>query len=190
MGKTVDTNKTVVMKHFEQIMDSLEISKDPDFPEFQKLYDNVKNNINKNAKPYGCDKSTIELMLFIRRKLMDKELVPKTDIGSATLNNKLKNIDKGKWMTAKYKKMFNIADEEITSRLNDEYNVDGWNYAGIENLDNNDWIIKTRRGKLTHLYYNQLDHYLTYLVGRIKVGQKKDCIRKGCNIKSALNIDD
>ena len=80
-----------------------------------------------------------------------------------------------------------------------EYLVDGWDYS--EYLKKNpsktdiEWFIKLNK-KVYHLYYNELDHYLTYLVGAILVGAKRryktkinytpDRIRQGDHIKEDL----
>ena len=70
-----------------------------------------------------------------------------------------------------------------------EYLVDGWDYS--EYLKKNpsktdiEWFFKLNK-KVYHLYYNELDHYLTYLVGAIRRGKSRDGIKQGKNIKEDL----
>ena len=42
------------------------------------------------------------------------------------------------------------------------------------------------KGKLDHIYYNELDHYLTYLVGAILRGKSRDGSTDGVHIKGDL----
>ena len=40
--------------------------------------------------------------------------------------------------------------------------------------------------RLSHIYYNELDHYLTYLVYAIRTNKTCDRSKKGVNIKKDL----
>ena len=58
---------------------------------------------------------------------------------------------------------------------NEGYNIDGWYYGAISDVDmKEEWLAYGKDSVIsfdrTHYYYNELDHYITYLVGAIKKG--------------------
>lgn len=61
--------------------------------------------------------------------------------------------------------------EKYDVSYNLSYDYDEWNYENLINqnpekikFNSEDWITTNKQ----HLYYNELDHYLTYYVGLIK----------------------
>ena len=67
---------------------------------------------------------------------------------------------------------------------------DGWKYFEYlnQNNQNYDYDIEwfcVGKNVVGHIYYNELDHYLTYLLGAIRRGNPER-IRQGENIKKDL----
>ena len=130
---------------------------------------------DKKVGYYGCSIGTIELMLFIRKRMRDEGLAP--DI--ALENNSFKKRDRLHYIKKYCPKFCNLfprtceCEENHKKLLN--YYEDGWNYTDIR-YSCEDWIKilpvkqkdKTEKEYLTHLYYNELDHYLSNCVSRLK----------------------
>lgn len=165
---------------------------------------------------YGDDPTTIELMLYIRKLMREEKLIPDVPLKfyiqseSVTIEN-FKNfiVHDGKnrsWLTTEYEERFPISyrsePESHFGPHNSEtesdkwdYLDDGWDYSKYleENSLNADkeWFfeIKGKRGhndRLGHIYYNELDHYLTFLVYAIRTNKTCDRSRHGVNIKKDL----
>ena len=180
-----------------------------DEEKFKRLYDNViekrKENLNNgkaedDCGKYGDDSTTIELMLYIRKLMREEKLIPDVSLKiciqseSLTIDNLKKFVVlDGKTrsrLTTEYKERFPISYySEPESHIWD-YHDDGWyNYSEYQKENSLDadieWIIKINN-KFSHIYYNELDHYLTYLVGAIRRGKSRDGINQGKNIKEDL----
>lgn len=159
---------------------------------------------------YGGNPTTIELMLYVRKLMREKKLIPDVPLKfyiqseSVTIEN-FKNfiVHDGKnrsWLTKEYEKRF---DESYKSEPEShfgphnlepesqkwDYLDDGWDYSKYQKENSLDadieWLFESKDG-LYHLYYNELDHYLTYLVGAILRGKSCDGIKQGKNIKEDL----
>lgn len=174
--------------------------------EIEPLYKKVIENRDNNVKcgTYGDDPATIELILYLRHKMRENKLIssepisnylkaiPKTMKDYEKLFRKfLKNDGKDKsWLTEEYKKCFPYSYEsEPESHIND-YMFDGWKYFEYlnQNNQNYDYDIEwfcVGKNVVGHIYYNELDHYLTYLLGAIRIGNPER-IRQGENIKKDL----
>lgn len=174
-----------------------------DEEKFKRLYDNVieKREENKDdCGQYGDDSTTIELMLYIRKLMREEKLIPDVPLKfyiqsePVTEENFKKFIVRdGKtrsWLTKEYEKRFDKSyKSEPESHIGD-YLDDGWyrysEYQKENSLDTDiEWIIKINN-KFSHIYYNELDHYLTYLVRAIRKNNKRDGIRQGKHIKEDL----
>lgn len=181
-----------------------------DEEKFKRLYDNVieKREENKDdCGQYGDDSTTIELMLYIRKLMREEKLIPDVPLKfyiqsePVTEENFKKFIVRdGKtrsWLTKEYEKRFDKSyksepESHIGDHLDDKWDYldDGWyrysEYQKENSLDTDiEWIIKINN-KFSHIYYNELDHYLTYLVRAIRKNNKCDSIRQGKNIKEDL----
>lgn len=166
----------------------------------EKREENLKNEkFEDGCGKYGDDSTTIELMLYIRKMMRENKLIPSVPlinyIQSQPLtiedfNNFIEHDDKNRsWLTKEYKKRFPISyGSEPESHL-DEYHEDGWDYSEYQKrnfLDADiEWFFQDN-AKIGHIYYNELDHYLTYLVGTIRKNKKNDRIRRGKYIKVDL----
>lgn len=189
-----------------------------DEEKFKRLYDNVikkRDEILNNGKAedgygkFGGNPTTIELMLYVRKLMREEKLIPdvplKFYIQSEPVtiketinnfNNFIENDGKNKsWLTKEYKKRFPKSyGSEPESHLS-EYDIDGWNYSEYQKRNPLDadieWLFKYR-AKIGHIYYNELDHYLTYLAGAIlenAINKKKnasDGSWRGIHIKGDL----
>lgn len=159
---------------------------------------------------YGGNPTTIELMLYVRKLMREKKLNPDVPLKfyiqseSVTIEN-FKNfiVHDGKnrsWLTTEYEKRFRESyDSEPESHFGPHnlepeskkwaYLDDGWDYSKYleENSLNADieWLFEIE-DKLGHVYYNELDHYLTYLVGAILRGIPCDKSKGGVHIKGDL----
>ena len=175
--------------------------------EIEPLYKKVIENRDNNVKcgKYGDDPATIELILYLRHKMRENKLIssepisnylksiPKTMTDYEKLfKNFLENDGKNKsWLTEEYKKRFpDSYESEPESHIND-YTDDGWKYFEYlnQNNQNYDYDIEwfcVGKNVVGHIYYNELDHYLTYLLGSIRLDKENDCIKKGKNIKEDL----
>lgn len=138
----------------------------------------------------GCDESVINLMFELRKNMREMGLAPKCGLQE----NEWKNLE------LFYKKRTELLSKthlfknklENTYRfesdimpINKHYTDDGWNYGNEYEYDKTEWIFPVGRGKqkYTHYYYNELDHYLSYLVGKIRSEKdSNDCCRE-CGLK-------
>lgn len=190
-------------------------------PLYNKVLEKREENLN-NGKvedgygEYGGNPTTIELMLYVRKLMRENKLIPDVPLKfyiqseSVTIEN-FKNfiVHDGKnrsWLTTEYEKRFPESYESEPEshfgphKLEPEfhlkgYSEDGWDYSKYleDNSLNADieWLFEIE-GRIGHIYYNELDHYLTYLVGAILEGAKLknnnpcDGSRRGVNIKKDL----
>ena len=180
-----------------------------DEEKFKRLYDNVIKKREENLKNgkkaedgcgrYGDDPTTIELMLYIRKLMREEKLIPDVSLKiciqseSLTIDNLKKFVvldsKTRSWLTTEYKERFPISYySEPESHIFD-YGDDGWDYSEYQKENSLDadieWIIKIKN-KFSHIYYNELDHYLTYLVGAIRRGIPYDKSGQGDHIKEDL----
>lgn len=171
-------------------------------PLYKKVIENRDNNIKCGT--YGDDPATIELILYLRHKMRENKLISSEPISNylksipktmkdyeKLFKNFLKNDGKDKsWLTEEYKKRFPYSYESEPKSHIDDYMFDGWKYFEYlnQNNQNYDYDIEwfcVGKNVVGHIYYNELDHYLTYLLGAIRRG-KADRIRQGENIKKDL----
>lgn len=174
--------------------------------EIEPLYKKVIENRDNNVKcgTYGDDPATIELILYLRHKMRENKLIssepisnylkaiPKTmDDCKELLENFLENDGKVRsWLTEEYKKRFPYSYESEPKSHIDDYKEDGWNYLEYLNQNNHnydydiEWFC-VEKNVVGHIYYNELDHYLTYLLGAIRRGMPEK-IKQGKNIKKDL----
>ncbi len=210
--------KESVEEIFEKTIKKVFGKKIWDEEKFKGLYDNVikkRNEILNNGKAedgcgeFGDNPTTIELMLYVRKLMREEKLIPDVSLKiciqseSLTIDNLKKFVvldsKTRSWLTTEYKERFPISYySEPESHIWD-YRYDGWDYSEYQKENSLDadieWIIKIKN-KFSHIYYNELDHYLTYLVGAILVGAKSryktkrdytpDRIRQGDHIKEDL----
>ncbi|EUC82374.1 hypothetical protein HMPREF1516_1311 [Streptococcus sp. CM6] len=175
--------------------------------DIEPLYNKVIENRDNNVKcgTFGDDPATIELILYLRHKMRENKL-----ISSEPISNYLKSIPKTKeeykelfenflendgkdrnWLTEEYQERFPYSYEsEPESHIND-YTDDGWNYFEYLNQNNQNYDYElewfyVEENKVVHIYYNELDHYLTYLLYAIRTGKENDRIIQGKNIKIDL----
>ena len=167
--------------------------------EIEQLYKKVIENRDNNVKfgEFGDDPATIELILYLRKIMRQKKLVPTEKLlkgKSLTYDNYLEFIENdGKvrsWLTEEYKKRFPYSYESEPKSHIDDYKEDGWNYLEYlnQNNQNYDYDIEwfyVEKNEVGHIYYNELDHYLTYLLGAIRRGMPEK-IKQGKNIKKDL----
>ena len=174
--------------------------------EIEPLYKKVIENRDNNVKcgTYGDDPATIELILYLRHKMRENKLISSEPISNylkaipktmkdyeKLFKNFLENDGKDKsWLTEEYKKRFPYSYEsEPESHIND-YMFDGWKYFEYlnQNNQNYDYDIEwfcVGKNVVGHTYYNELDHYLTYLLGAIRRGNPERIIQ-GEKIKKDL----
>ena len=167
--------------------------------EIEPLYKKVIENRDNNVKfgEFGDDPATIELILYLRKIMRQKKLVPTEKLlkgKSLTYDNYLEFIENdGKvrsWLTEEYKKRCPYSYESEPKSHIDDYKEDGWNYLEYlnQNNQNYDYDIEwfyVEKNEVGHIYYNELDHYLTYLLGAIRRGMPEK-IKQGKNIKKDL----
>ena len=199
----------------EKFKETIEIVFEDRWKDIEPLYNKVIEKREENLKngkkaedgcgKYGDDPTTIELMLYIRKLMREEKLIPDVPLKfyiqsepvtiKETINNFNNFIENdGKntsWLTKEYKKRFPKSyGSEPESHLS-EYDIDGWDYSEYQKRNPLDadieWFFKYR-AKIGHIYYNELDHYLTYLVGTIRKNKKDDCISQGKHIKEDLEI--
>lgn len=171
--------------------------------EIEPLYKKVIENRDNNVKcgRYGDDPATIELILYIRHKMRENKLISSKPISNylkaipITIENFKKFLENdGKtrsWLTEEYKNRFPYSYESEPESHKDPYKDDGWNYFEYlnQNNQNYDYDIEwfyVEKNVVGHIYYNELDHYLTYLLGSIRLDKENDNIKKGKNIKKDL----
>ena len=157
--------------------------------DIEPLYNKVLENRDNNVKcgTFGDDQATIPISNYLKA-------MPKTKKDYEKLfENYLENDGKDRsWLTEEYKKRFPYSYEsEPESHIND-YMDDGWKYFEYLNQNNQnydsdiEWFY-VEENEVGHIYYNELDHYLTYLLGAIRRGKKNDRIQQGKNIKIDLD---
>ena len=177
-------------------------------PLYNKVLEKREENKDDCGK-YGDDSTTIELMLYVRKLMREEKLIPDVPLKFyiqsepvtiketiKNFNNFIENDGKNKsWLTKEYKKRFPKSyGSEPESHLS-EYDIDGWDYSEYQKRNPLDadieWLFKYR-AKIGHIYYNELDHYLTYLAGAIlenAINKKKnasDGSHNGVHIKGDL----
>ena len=159
------------------------------YKEFEEKFNKIKDEDDKMIGKYGCSIGTMELMLFIRKRMRDEELAPSIILE----NNKLKRDSKEHYNfiinsieeyspkfiekfpytynTDIHKKRAWFMKEKYDVSYNLSYDYDEWNYENLINqnpekikFNSEDWITTNKQ----QLYYNELAHYLTYYVGLIK----------------------
>ncbi|ORO54288.1 hypothetical protein B7721_06955 [Streptococcus oralis subsp. oralis] len=170
--------------------------------DIEPLYNKVIENRDNNVKcgEYGDDPATIELILYLRHKMRENKLISSEPISNylkaipITIENFTKFLEKdGKersWLTEEYKKRFPCSYESEPESHKKPYTNDGWNYFEYlnQNNQNYDYDIEwfyVEKNEVGHIYYNELDHYLTYLLGAIRRGIPEK-IKQGKNIKKDL----
>jgi len=170
--------------------------------EIEPLYKKVIENRDNNVKcgEFGDDPATIELILYLRHKMRQNKLISSEPISNylkakpITIENFKKFLEKdGKdrsWLTKEYRNRFPYSYESEPESHKKPYTDDGWNYFEYlnQNNQNYDYDIEwfyVEKNVVGHIYYNELDHYLTYLLGAIRRG-KSERIREGKNIKKDL----
>ncbi len=168
----------------------------------EPLYNKViekRKEAKDDCGEYGDDPTTIELMLYIRKLMREEKLIPDVPLEICIQSKSLKIKDLKKfvmfdvkaigWLTKEYEKRFDKSYESEPESHMREYLDDGWDYS--EYLKKNpskadiEWFFKFNK-KISHLYYNELDHYLTYLVGAIRRGMPYDKSWWGVHIKEDL----
>lgn len=175
--------------------------------EIEPLYKKVIENRDNNVKcgRFGDDPATIELILYLRHKMRENKLISSEPISNylksipktmkdyeKLFKNFLENDGKDKsWLTEEYKKRFPYSYESEPKSHIDDYMFDGWKYFEYlnQNNQNYDYDIEwfcVGKNVVAHIYYNELDHYLTYLLSSIRLDKEKDSIQKGKNIKEDL----
>lgn len=170
--------------------------------EIEPLYKKVIENRDNNVKcgTYGDDPATIELILYLRHKMRENKLISSEPISNylkaipITIENFKKFLEKdGKersWLTKEYRNRFPYSYESEPESHKKPYTNDGWNYFEYLNQNNQnydyelEWFYE-KNNIVGHIYYNELDHYLTYLLGALRRG-KPDSIRQGKNIQKDL----
>lgn len=178
-----------------------------EYKKIKSLYNKVleKRKNKDDCGEYGDDPTTIELMLYIRKLMREEKLIPSVPLENYIQSQPLtiENLKKfvvldGKtrsWLTARYKKEYPISYDSEPESHSWDYFDDGWDYSKYleENSLNADteWFFefKDRFGhkvRLSHIYYNELDHYLTYLAYAIRTNKTYDRSKKGVNIKKDL----
>lgn len=172
--------------------------------DIEPLYNKVIENRDNNVKCgiYGDDTATIELILYIRNKMRENKLISSEPISNylkaipITIENFKKFLEKdGKdrsWLTEKYQECFPYSYESEPESHIKDYKEDGWNYFEYLNQNNQnydsdiEWFY-VKKNKVGHIYYNELDHYLTYLLGAIRRGISDVSIQQGKNIEKDLD---
>lgn len=164
------------------------------YKEFEKKFNKIKDEDDEIIGKYGCSIGTMELMLFIRKRMRDEGLAPLVSLDGVSLRGKKHDENIIKYMennSPYFMKIFKDAYEDNVKRNKLKYSIDDWNYNEIK-YSNVDWMkmkICKKGNYITHYYYNELDHYLTYYVYLIKVGKNiawhdegLDCIRNKVKI--------
>lgn len=172
-----------------------------------KKRDEILNNgkAEDGYGEFGGNPTTIELMLYVRKLMRENKLIPAEPLksylhGKPLTEEEFKDFIKqdGKtrsWLTKEYEKLFHESYESEPKSHLTEYFENGWDYSKYQKENSLDadieWLFEFK-GKLDHIYYNELDHYLTYLAGAILEGAKRKnnnpCDRswRGVHIKEDL----
>lgn len=166
-----------------------------------KKRDEILNNgkAEDGYGKYGGDPTTIELMIYVRKLMREKKLIPDVPLkdylhGKPLTEEEFKDFIKQdgetrSWLTKEYEKLFHESYESEPESHSTEYFENGWDYSKYQKENSLDadieWLFEYK-GKLDHIYYNELDHYLTYLVGAILRGKSRDGSTYGVHIKGDL----
>ena len=143
---------------------------------FRTLYDSVKSpDESDGLPPYGGDRCAIKLMLYLREQMRKCGLAPKEPLKQGEKKfYQFRTECLGNTVGFKYRFPETWAYDCVPEKPNDGYTEDGWNYQIVaQDVDQGaEWLekfqTKDRGVILTHFYYNELDHYLTHLVGVIR----------------------
>ena len=196
--------KETIIKVFEDRWKDIE----PLYNKVIKKRDEILNNgkAEDGYGEYGGNPTTIELMLYVRKLMREEKLIPAEPLknylhGKPLTEEEFKDFIKqdGKtrsWLTTEYEKRFHISYDSEPESHSTEYFENGWDYSKYQKENSLDadieWLFEYK-GKLDHIYYNELDHYLTYLAGAIlenAIKKKKknasDGSRNGVHIKEDL----
>ena len=145
---------------------------------FRTLYDSVKSpNESDSLPPYGGDRCAIMLMLYLRKQMRKCGLAPNEPLEPGGKDfHQFRTECLGNTVAFKYRFPETWAYDCEIRNPNDRYTEDGWNYQIVRisiepdqdrEKKKTEWL-DTKDGILTHFYYNELDHYLTHLVGVIR----------------------
>lgn len=166
-----------VEKNIEDLKNVLELldlnidNIDLDFPICKQC--NKKYNVK-----YGGTKAAKELMKIVRSKMIKKGYVEDWFKKEESENLSINKIKENRIAGIKNNTEYKIFDEtyklEISEVLN--YFEDGWEYDANEAKED-PWVVK--KDYQTHIYYNELDHYITYLVSTIARNKEYDGKEKG-----------
>ena len=198
-----DEEKKLIEEKFEKTIE--DVFEEDIWKKDEKIKSLYKKVIEKRGKAkddcgkYGDDSTTIELMLYIRKLMREIKLIPDVPLEKCiqskpvTIESLKKFIvHDGKtrsWLTTEYKERFPISYDSEPESHSWDYLDDGWDYSEYMKKDPSkadiEWIFKFNK-KFIHIYYNELDHYLTYLVGAIRNNNTRDGSRKGVKIKEDL----
>ncbi len=163
--------------------------------EINRLYSEVieANKKGKCCGKFGDDESTILLMTELRKRMREQEFAPNCILQNMDWEKKEVNEDFYRKRTElvreteKYKELFpkTYNYECETMPINTSYISDGWNYVK-KDYPNEEWNFPVGKKQImyTHFYYNELDHYLTYLIRviRTKGEDARDCCSE-CGLK-------
>lgn len=212
MDSNVEDINSDVEKNFKKPIENKfeetikEIFGEDGWNDVERLYNKViekREESEDDCGEYGDDPTTIELMLHIRKMMRENKLIPSVPLKICIQSESLtiENLKKfvvldGKtrsWLTTEYKERFPISYySEPESHIWDYFD-DGWDYSkyqkenSLDSLDADiEWLFEFKN-RPVHIYYNELDHYLTHLVGAIRKNKKNDRIKQGAHIKEDLN---
>lgn len=168
-------NKNKHIKEFEEAIKKVfgeEFLKDVNENEEYKI---IKESNEFNKENFGdCDEAR-KLMMYIRKEMISKELAPSgvdiSKLGSDEHHKEvvLEGMKKSKRFLDLFKNVYDCDKDKKELK----YCVDGWNYYNdckdySDDEIANMWI---KKNNYKHYYYNELDHYLTYLVSKIVTGK-------------------
>lgn len=169
----------------------------------ETLYNKViekREEFKDDCGKYGDDPTTIELMLHIRKMMRENKLIPSVPLTKYIQSQPLTIEDfknfiehdgiNRSWLTKEYEKRFPESYKSEPESHHEEYDIDGWDYSKYQKInlldEDIEWLFRGK-AKIIHIYYNELDHYLTYLAGAIRTKiNANDCIHQGDHIKIDL----
>ena len=145
---------------------------------FRTLYDSVKSpDESDGLPPYGGDQCAIKLMLYLREQMRKCGLAPKVSLKQGEkrfYRFRMEGLRNTNTVAFKYRFPETWAYDCEERNPNRGYKEDGWDYQIVaQDVEQGaEWLekfqTKDRGVILTHFYYNELDHYLTHLVGAIR----------------------